>query len=115
MEQAAVLIVALELDFKGSRKIERLSSLNKTGLEIVGLLGHGQGVGLAQLLAVLVLDMLLVLGHKSLLLDIAVIVNCTGRGHAVLVARHRRGRSFRSHLVCWRQRWVRGKPKFCSS
>lgn len=84
MEQAAVRVVALELDLERRRKVEGLGSLDEAGLDVVGL---GDAVGLAELLAVLVLDLLAVVVDEGLLLDIAVDVNRAG-GRALLVGSH---------------------------
>lgn len=89
VEQAAVRIVALELGLEGGLEVEGLSSLDKSGLDIVGLLGEVQGGGAAEIITILVLNMLLVLGHESLLLDVAVVIDGAGRSHAVLVSSHR--------------------------
>lgn len=84
MEQAAVRVVALKLDLERRRKVEGLGSLDEASLDVVGL---GGAVGLAELLAVLVLDLLAVVVDKGLLLDVAVDVN-GARGRAVLEGSH---------------------------
>lgn len=84
MEQAAVRVVALELDLERRGEVEGLGSLDEAGLDVVGL---GDAVGLAQLLAILVLDLLAVVVDESLLLDVAVDINGAG-GRAVLVGSH---------------------------
>jgi hypothetical protein len=89
MKQAAVSIVALELGLKRRLEIERLSGLHKSSLDIVGLRGEVQRSGAAEIITILILNMLLVLGHQSLLLDIAVVIDGAGRSHAVLVSSHR--------------------------
>lgn len=89
MEQTAVRIVALELGLERGLEVERLSSLDETGLNIVGLLGQVERGGAAEVIAILVLDVLLVLGHQGLLLDIAIVIEGAGRSHAVLVGSHR--------------------------
>jgi hypothetical protein len=89
VEQAAVGIVALELGLEGRLEIERLSSLDKSALDVVGLLGEVQGGGTAEIITILILNLLLVLGHKSLLLNVAVVIDGAGRSHAVLVSSHR--------------------------
>lgn len=87
VEQAAVRVVALELDFKRGRKVEGLGGGNEAGLDVVGLLGHGQGADLLELEAILVLDLLLVVGNQCFLLDVAVIEG-SRRSCAVLVGSH---------------------------
>lgn len=88
MEQAAVRVVALELDLEGSGKVQRLRSLQQSGLDVVGLMGQVERRRLAELVAVFVLDVLLVFGHQGFLLNIAVVSNRTGRSPSVLVRRH---------------------------
>lgn len=107
VEHAAISIVTLELGLEGGLEIERLSGLNKSSLDIVGLLGHGQRICLAQFLAILILDLLLVLGHQGLLLNIAVVADGAGGSRTVLISCHRgcdrswccRWRASRSSLV----------------
>lgn len=40
MEEAAVGVVALELDVEGGRVVEGLGGGSKTGLDVIGLLSH---------------------------------------------------------------------------
>lgn len=87
MEQAAVGIVALELDIEGCRKVEGLGGGGKSSLDVVGLLSHSQRVDLLQLHAILILDLLLVIGDQGFLLHIAV-VERSRRSCAVLVGGH---------------------------
>jgi hypothetical protein len=89
VKQAAVSIVALELGLKRRLEIEGLSGLDKSGLDIVGLRGEVQRSGATEIITILVLNLLLVLGHQSLLLNIAVVIDGTSRSHAVLVSSHR--------------------------
>lgn len=87
MEQAAVRVVALELDLERGGEVEGLGGGGKAALDVVGLLGQGQGADLLEVLhAVLVLDLLAVVIDQGLLLDIAV-VEARGGG-AVLVGSH---------------------------
>lgn len=85
MEQATVGIVTLELGLQRSLEVKRLGGLDKASLNVVGLLSQVQRGGTAEVVTFLVLDLLLVISHQGLLLDIAVIVDA-GRGHAVLVS-----------------------------
>jgi hypothetical protein len=89
VKQAAVSIVALELGLKRRLEIEGLSGLDKSSLDIVGLRGEVQRSGAAEIITILILNMLFVLGHQSLLLDITVVIDGAGRSHAVLVSSHR--------------------------
>jgi hypothetical protein len=88
VEQAAVRIVALELGLEGSGEVEGLRGSNEAGLDIIGLLSHGQGVDLLELGAIFVLDLLLVVGNKGLLLNVAVVVHGADLALAVLVTAH---------------------------
>lgn len=89
VKQAAVGIVALELDLEGRGEVERLRGSCQARLDVVGLLGHGEGVDLLQLLqAVLILDLLLVIGDQGLFLHIAV-VEGSRRSCAILIGSHR--------------------------
>ncbi|KAI6767952.1 hypothetical protein HG530_005961 [Fusarium avenaceum] len=85
VKQAAVGIVALELGLERCLEVEGLSGLNKSGLDVVGLLGEVQRSGAAEIITILILNLLLVLGHQSLLLDVAVVIDGAGRSHAVLL------------------------------
>lgn len=87
MEQAAVGIVALELDIERCREVEGLSCGGKSSLDVVGLLGHGQRVDLLQFHTILILDLLLVIGDQGFLLHIAV-VERSRRSCTVLVGGH---------------------------
>lgn len=88
MEQAAVGVIALELDLERGGEVEGLGGGGKPRLDIVCLLSHSQGVDLLKLLhAILILDLLLVIGDQSFLLHIAVIESAR-RGAAVLIGSH---------------------------
>lgn len=91
MEQAAVGVIALELDVERGREVEGLCGSSEAALDVIGLLGHGQRIDVLQLQAIFELDLLLVVGNQSLLLDIAIVENSRRLG-AVLVSGHRRGR-----------------------
>jgi hypothetical protein len=71
MEQAAVVVIALEFDLKRRREIKRLSSSRKSSLNVVCLLSHAHA---AVKLGILKLDLLLVLGDQDFLLDVRLIV-----------------------------------------
>lgn len=92
VEQTAVGVVALELDIERRREVERRSGGGESALDVVGLLSHGQRVDLLQLQAILVLDLLLVVGDQSFLLNIAVVED-TRRRRAVLIGGHVHDRS----------------------
>jgi hypothetical protein len=97
VEQAAVRIVALELGLQGGVEAQRLGRGRKPRLNIVGRLGHAHGGhGLQIRHAILKLDVLLVLGDESLLLDIAVVVHGPDGRHTVLEA---------AHVVGWGGEW----------
>ena len=85
MEEIAVVVIALELDIERSGEVERLGGSDEPGLDVVGLLGHGQGI---DIIGILVLDLLLVVGDKGLFLDIAVVVHGTHRRRAVSDSAH---------------------------
>lgn len=88
MEQAAVGVVALELDLKGCGEVEGLGGGGKSRLNVVRLLGHGQRVDLLELLqAIFVLDLLLVVSDEGFFLHIAVVESARRRS-AVLVGSH---------------------------
>lgn len=101
MKQAAVGIVALELDFERSGEVERLSGLDEARLDIVGLLCR---VGLAELISVFVADLLPVVVDKGFLFHIAVVVHGAAGSHTVLVGSHDYGRFGRSIAVLSRSR-----------
>lgn len=93
MEQAAVRIVALKLDFQRRGKVEWLGGGDEPGLDIVGLLGHGHGADLLQLGPILVLDLLLVVVDEGLLLDVAIVIHGAHLALPVLEAAHLLARS----------------------
>lgn len=90
MKQAAVGVIALELDIEGCREVEGLGGGGKSSLDVVGLLGHGQRIDLLQLHAIFVLDLLLVIGNQGFLLHVA-IVESSRSSCAILVGGHVRG------------------------
>lgn len=89
VEEAAVGVVALELDVESGRVLERLGSGRQTGLDVIGRLNHARRPLVAVVHAILVLLLLLpVLGNEGLLLNIAVVVASAGGRRAVLVGAH---------------------------
>ena len=87
VEKTAVLVVAGELGLEGCREVQRLGGLCEAGLYVVGLLGHGEAGGLV-VEAVLISDLLLVVGDEGLFLDVAVVLYGADRRHAVLESCH---------------------------
>lgn len=85
MEQAAVAVVALELDLKRGGKVQRLRSSGEPRLDVVGLLGHAQ---LPAEILILVVDLLTVVGGQDLLRDIRRIIQVPRRDAAVLESAH---------------------------
>lgn len=85
MEQAAVAVVALELDLKRGREVQGLRSCGEARLDIVGLLGHAQP---PIELVILVADLLTVVGGQDLLRDIRRIIQVPWRDAGVLESAH---------------------------
>lgn len=96
VEEVAVGVVALELDLERRGEVQRLGSGDKSRLNIIGLLGHGQGADALQLLAhaILVLDLLLVIIDQGFLLDVAVVLHGADWPLAVLEGAHGGGIGF---------------------
>ena len=85
MEQAAVAVVALELDFKRGGKVQGLRSSGEPRLDVVGLLGHAQP---PLEVVILIVDLLTVVGGQDLLRDIRRIIQVPCRDTAVLESAH---------------------------
>ena len=86
MEQAAVGVVARELDLKTGRVVEGLGGSGKARLDVVGLGGEGELGGLG--IVLLILDLLLVVVDEGLLLDVRIGVDGAGGRLRLLEGAH---------------------------
>lgn len=85
VEQAAVAVVALKLNFKRGGKVQGLRRSGEPRLDVVGLLGHAQP---PIEVFILIMNLLLVVGDQGLLRHIRLIIQVPWRDAVVLESAH---------------------------